>query len=221
METPAEMNSFKVGRSEPGSVWCKFPSENESGVRLRIAMICVVRVGDRDDIGAMFGEIGVSGDIGDRGLGSLRSCTEKFAELGGGGKVASGIRLCRLTKAFVYTRREISYSQRGLRTNSRSRILSCGMTRRLWSTCLSSYSKISRSIARGPFSTVFCLPRAVSMSLSLSSKTKGSKVVRTCGQHHQFDASTKLIFIMSQDEHTSQTPLTKDGCSSRYIGSVS
>ncbi len=47
------------------------PSEKESGVRLRIAIMCVARAGASEDIGVRFGDSGVRGDNGDGELGSL------------------------------------------------------------------------------------------------------------------------------------------------------
>lgn len=73
-----------------------------------------------------------------------------------------------------------NYSQRGRKTNSRSSMLACGILRlSVWST-RSSYSRMSRSMDLGPFSTVFVLPMVLSISLSSLKRSSGERVVSTC-----------------------------------------
>ena len=75
--------------------------------------------------------------------------------------------------------RYITYSHRGFRTKPRSSILLWGMTRRSCSTTCLPYIKISRSMVRGPFSTVFILPRWSSICLRVSSNSNGPSELST------------------------------------------
>lgn len=97
------------------------------------------------------------------------------------------------------------------------------MERISWSTVVFSYSKISRSILRGPFLTDFCLPRATSIPLRVSNKARGESLVSTCESSRQLRGKffTSGIFHMAYFPQTSQTPLIKCPWSSRYMGADS
>lgn len=56
IETPLERSPFNVEISDEGSFVCWPPSENESGVKFKIDMICVGRVEEMEDIDSNFGE---------------------------------------------------------------------------------------------------------------------------------------------------------------------
>lgn len=56
IETPLERKPFSVDSSEAGSFVCWPPSENESGVRFKIDMMCVGRVEAIEDIDSRLGE---------------------------------------------------------------------------------------------------------------------------------------------------------------------
>ena len=90
---PESMKDCRVGvRDEGVGEWTP-PSEKESGVRFRTAMMRVWRAGLRDWMG---GRDGVSGVNGDRGmLGGRRdfSCVRNVGARVGDGRVPLGMRL--------------------------------------------------------------------------------------------------------------------------------
>ena len=64
MVAPEERKDWRVGRRAAGSGVWRPPSEKESGVRLRMAMRWVFRVGAREVMGGREGVRGVRGDRG-------------------------------------------------------------------------------------------------------------------------------------------------------------
>jgi len=67
----------RVGRRALGEEGWRPPSEKESGVRFRMAIKCVLRVGDWEFRVGRLGVRGVSGDKCDGGLERLSSCILK------------------------------------------------------------------------------------------------------------------------------------------------
>ena len=90
----------------------------------------------------------------------------------------------------------LTYSHNGCRTNCLSIIRLCGTERLSLSKVSSLYRSRSKSIIRGPFSTVFVLPSSVSISLTSLSSSSGVYGVSTYAQDiqpHQLHRLTRAV----------------------------
>ena len=93
MVAPEERKDCRVGRRAVESGVWRPPSEKESGVRFRMAMRWVFRVGERDVMGGRKGASGVRGESGAVGRGRFSRWALKVGVLSCGGRVSLGIRL--------------------------------------------------------------------------------------------------------------------------------
>ena len=96
MVAPELMKVERVVLRDEGAREWRPPSEKESGVRLRTAMMRVWRVGLREWIEGTKGESGVNGDSGVSVDGMHFSCARKVGARFGDGRVSLGTRLSEL-----------------------------------------------------------------------------------------------------------------------------